>query len=186
MRETKTANRPAPWPQRLSAETLAPAVRRLLGTPTRGREGEQGAGQQRPARVEEVQQDSRKRPRRCGRPEGGRGAAALQRLGTGKRRRGVGRSRTRDAPRSQAQRRREPAKRKDITGQGGEGERGRRPEIQKRGRRCAAPRRPHVRASMASSSCAPPPACVLLPPTADGSTATRDPFSPLLPSPREQ
>jgi hypothetical protein len=101
MRETKTANRPAPWPQRLSAETLAPAVRRLLGTPTRGREGEQGAGQQRPARAEEVQQDSRKRPRRCGRPEGGRGAAALQRLGTGKRRRGVGRSRTRDAPRSQ-------------------------------------------------------------------------------------
>ena len=101
MREMKTANRPAPWPQRLSAETLAPAVRRLLGTPTRGREGEQGAGQQRPARAEEVQQDSRKRPRRCGRPEGGRGAAALQRLGTGKRRRGVGRSRTRDAPRSQ-------------------------------------------------------------------------------------
>ena len=33
---------------------------------------------------------------------------------------------------------------------------------------------------MASPSCAPPPACVLLPPIADGSTATRAPFSPLL------
>ena len=75
MRETKTANRPAPWPQRLSAETLAPAVRRLLGTPRRGREGEQGAGQQRPARAEEVQQDSRMGPRR----RGGRRASAARR-----------------------------------------------------------------------------------------------------------
>jgi len=77
MRETKTANRPAPWPQRFSAETLAPAVRRLSGTPRPGCEGEQGAGQQRPARAEEVQQDSRKGPRRCG---GRRAGAGRRRL----------------------------------------------------------------------------------------------------------
>ena len=78
MGETKTANRPAPWPQRFSVETLAPAVRRLLGTPRRGREGEQGAGQQRPARAGEVQQDSRKGPRRCG---GRRAGAGRRRFG---------------------------------------------------------------------------------------------------------
>jgi len=35
---------------------------------------------------------------------------------------------------------------------------------------------------MASPSCAPPPACVLLPPTAGESTVIGAPFSPLLPS----
>ncbi|KAG2581407.1 hypothetical protein PVAP13_6KG026600 [Panicum virgatum] len=73
MRETKTANGPAPWPQRFSAESLAPGVRRLLGTPRRGREGEQGAGQQPPARAEEVQQDIRKGARRCGGRRAGAG-----------------------------------------------------------------------------------------------------------------
>ena len=37
-------------------------------------------------------------------------------------------------------------------------------------------------APMASPSCAPPPACVLLPPTAGESTVIGAPFSPLLPS----
>jgi len=85
MRETKTANGPAPWPQRFSAESLAPGVRRLLGTPRRGREGEQGAGQQPPARAEEVQQDIRKGARRCGGRARGGGASAPP----GKRRRGA-------------------------------------------------------------------------------------------------
>jgi len=85
MIETKTANRPAPWPQRFSAESLAPGVRRLLGTQRRGREGEQGAGQQPPARAEEVPQDIRKGARRCGGRARGGGASAPP----GKRRRGA-------------------------------------------------------------------------------------------------
>ena len=99
MRETKPANRPAPGPRRFPVETLAPAVRRLLGTPRRCREGEQGsreaatgAGGGGAAGYQEGGAEVRT-------AEGGRGAAALQRpLGRGG---AVRRSRTRDAPLSQ-------------------------------------------------------------------------------------
>jgi hypothetical protein len=95
MRETKTANRPAPWPQRFLAETLAPARPAAAWhseARPRGRAGSRAAAIGAGGGGAAGQQEGAAEVRR---PAAGRGRAALQGLGRGG---AMGRSRTRDAP----------------------------------------------------------------------------------------